>query len=86
MQAVEHRPIDVPVDIVGLQVQGEAVGEEARQALDNVLAIRRCDSDLDPPALLLAWALADGVISTLPLFCDLAMTRLQVGEWITLSS
>jgi hypothetical protein len=32
VQGVEHRPLHVPVEVVGHQVEIEAVGQQARQA------------------------------------------------------
>ena len=47
VQGVEHRPGHVPVEVVGLQVQGEGVGQEVRQAGRDLLAVAGGDADVD---------------------------------------
>src|SRR3546814_4017055 len=47
VQAVEHRPGDVPVEVVGLQVQGVGVGKEVRQAVGDLPAFGGGQADVD---------------------------------------
>src|SRR5512134_1920991 len=47
VQRVEHRPGHVPVEVVRLQVERVGVGEQARKAVGDLLAILRRDADVD---------------------------------------
>jgi len=47
MQGVEHRTGNVPVEVVGLQVQGVGVGEQAGQAFGDGGAVLLVDTDID---------------------------------------
>ena len=47
MQGVEHRPGNVPMEVVGLQVQGIGVGQQAGQAVGDGGAICFLDTDVD---------------------------------------
>ena len=46
VQGVEHRPGDVPVEVVGRQVQGVGVGQELRQAGGDRGAVFVADADV----------------------------------------
>ena len=48
VQRVEHWPGHVPVEVVGLQVQGERVGEVARKSFGDLLPVARGNADVDP--------------------------------------
>ena len=47
MQAVELRAFDVPMEVVGHQVEGVAVGQQTGQAFDDVGALSRAEADVD---------------------------------------
>ena len=47
MQRVEHRPGDVPVEIVGLEIERVGVGQKVAQTVGNLLAVRFLDADRD---------------------------------------
>ena len=47
VQGVEHRPFDVPVEVVRHQVEGVAVGEQARQALGDFRPVAGGNADVD---------------------------------------
>ncbi|MOA30430.1 hypothetical protein D3C78_1515210 [compost metagenome] len=53
MQGVEHRAGDVPVEVVGFQIQGVGVREQAGQAFGNGGAVLFVDADVDFHALFL---------------------------------
>ncbi|GIX32204.1 MAG: hypothetical protein KatS3mg125_0160 [Lysobacterales bacterium] len=50
VQRLEHRSGDVPMEIVGLEVQGVGVGEEPGQPLGDAGAILFADADIDGTA------------------------------------
>jgi len=47
MQRVEHRAGDVPVEIVGLEIEGVGVGEKAREFGGDGAAGRFGEADID---------------------------------------
>jgi hypothetical protein len=46
VQGVEHRPGDVPVEIVGFQVQRVSVSQQPGKAMGNVLTVLFVDADI----------------------------------------
>jgi hypothetical protein len=47
VERVEHRTFHVPVEVVGLEIERVGVGQQARQALRNLLAVLVSDADID---------------------------------------
>ena len=57
MQRIELRSRDVPVEIVGGEVEREGIGEQSIEPAGNAFAILFGDADSDVPCLL-----GDGVL------------------------
>src|SRR5690606_12966511 len=47
VQGVEHRPGDVPMEVVSLQVEGVGVGQQAGQAFGDGRPVRLGNADVD---------------------------------------
>ncbi|MNH31277.1 hypothetical protein D3C79_916240 [compost metagenome] len=59
MQGTERRAGDIPVEVVGLQIKYISIRQQARQTLDDGLAIFFADTDIDCHAVPLCLVLAD---------------------------
>jgi len=76
MQGLEHRTGDVPMKVVGLQVEAVAVGQQPREPRGNLLAVLVVDANVDLHASLLSgkWTLSR------PAQCPATCPRTPVGE------
>ena len=47
VQCLEHRPGDVPVEVVCLQIQRVRIRKDSRQAARNLFTLRSLDTNVD---------------------------------------